>query len=339
METLALIGLGSNLGDRKANLDRAITALSETPGVKFRTVSRYHETLPVGGPMGQGAFLNAAAAVETTLAPEPLLDRLNAIELEAGRVRSARWGERTLDLDLLLFGDVVLETQRLQLPHPRLVVRRFVLAPLAEIAPDSIEPATGMTVAALLANLDRRPSYVALSRHRGDERPIFRHLIAGLSAVGLSRGLERGTGDLVSPDFAQGERLTPYLRLLEQTTAELRRDRWSDAVWGDRWVVTDFWFDRIYRLATCEIPKSGTSGSDFTPFRDRFLQLRPTVIEPTFLVLDRWVKIPEVRDYLHDEDSPSPGDVRSVPTLRPDTDDPDEIASEILAACRATRAG
>lgn len=152
----ALISLGSNLGDRKALLDAAVVSLSRTPGVTVRAVSSYHETTPVGGPDGQGDFLNAAASLETTLEPEALLDRLNAIEAEANRVRTVRWGERTLDLDLLLFGARIIETPRLSVPHPRMALRQFVLAPLVEIAPDFIEPSTGMTIASLLNNLDRR---------------------------------------------------------------------------------------------------------------------------------------------------------------------------------------
>ena len=166
MPELVLISLGSNLGDRKALLDSAVASLSNTPDVTVRKISTYHETTPVGGPSGQGAFLNAAVALETTFDPEFLLDRLHAIEAEANRVRTVHWGERTLDLDLLLFGDRVIESPRLSVPHPRMVVRRFVLAPLSEIAPDFIEPSTGMTIALLLDNLDRRPSYVALFRHR-----------------------------------------------------------------------------------------------------------------------------------------------------------------------------
>src|SRR4051812_23839330 len=100
MGTLALIGLGSNLGDRKAQLDAAVAALAETPGVQVRAVSPYHETAPVGGPSGQGAFLNAAAALETTLDPHALHCILRGIEQRAGRVRDVRWDARTLDLDL-----------------------------------------------------------------------------------------------------------------------------------------------------------------------------------------------------------------------------------------------
>src|SRR5436305_11685098 len=104
MATPAWIGLGSNLGDRKGILDAAVAALADAPGVAVKAVSSYHETSPVGGPAGQGAFLNAAAWLETSLDPHQLLAVLQEIEHRAGRVRKARWGERTLDLDLLIYG-------------------------------------------------------------------------------------------------------------------------------------------------------------------------------------------------------------------------------------------
>lgn len=155
MSTRALIGLGSNLGDRRATLEGAIAALAATPGVRVLRVSSSRETEPVGGPTGQGAYLNAAAAVETTLGPTELLRVLLAVESRFGRVRTVRWGERTLDLDLLLFGDRIIETAELTVPHPRLADRRFVLEPMAEIAPDAIDPRTGRSVSELLAALDR----------------------------------------------------------------------------------------------------------------------------------------------------------------------------------------
>jgi 2-amino-4-hydroxy-6-hydroxymethyldihydropteridine diphosphokinase len=158
MGTLALIGLGSNLGDRKAQLDAAVAALAATPGCNLIAARSYHETAPVGGPPGQDDYLNAATALETTLEPLDLLHALQEIERRAGRVRTVRWGARTLDLDLLLFGDRVITTDELRVPHPRMAERGFVLAPLAEIAPGAVDPITGRTIADLLANLDRRES-------------------------------------------------------------------------------------------------------------------------------------------------------------------------------------
>jgi 2-amino-4-hydroxy-6-hydroxymethyldihydropteridine diphosphokinase len=155
MSSLALIGLGSNLGDRQATLEGAIAALGTTPGVVIRNVSSFHETEPVGGPPGQGMFLNAAAALETTLDPFQLLRLLEEVETRFGRVRAVLWGERTVDLDLLLFGDWIIDTPRLRVPHPRFTIRRFVLEPLVEIAPAAVDPVTKRTVAEILATLGR----------------------------------------------------------------------------------------------------------------------------------------------------------------------------------------
>jgi 2-amino-4-hydroxy-6-hydroxymethyldihydropteridine diphosphokinase len=155
---LALIGLGSNLGEREATLKGAIAALDDTPGLFVRSVSSFHETEPVGGPAAQGMFLNATLAVDSMLDPFALLNVLREIEARYGRVRSIRWGERTLDLDLLLFGDRIIETPELIVPHPRFRTRRFVLEPLAEIAPTSVDPVSGRTIGELLAELDRSPT-------------------------------------------------------------------------------------------------------------------------------------------------------------------------------------
>jgi 2-amino-4-hydroxy-6-hydroxymethyldihydropteridine diphosphokinase len=158
MPSLACIGLGSNLGDRRATLEGAIAALARTSGVHVQKVSSFHETEPVGGPPGQGKYLNAAAVIETDLDAHGLLRVLQDIEGQFGRVRSIRWGERTLDLDLLLFGDEIISTRELTVPHPRLRVRRFVLEPLAEVAPEAVDPVTKRTIADLLAALEEGPS-------------------------------------------------------------------------------------------------------------------------------------------------------------------------------------
>lgn len=155
MASRAMIGLGSNLGDRSATLHEAIRALADHPGIHVERVSTLHETAPVGGPPGQGPYLNAAATLETTLEPEELLRVLHDVEDRLGRVRTVRWGERTIDLDLLLYDDRIIETPGLTVPHPRLAERRFVLEPLAEIAREAVEPRSGRTVCQLLADLNR----------------------------------------------------------------------------------------------------------------------------------------------------------------------------------------
>jgi len=179
-ETTALIALGSNLGDRRANLELALTALAEIPEVRVTAVSSIHETSPVGGPEGQGAFLNAAATLETTLDSEPLLDVLNAIEAKAKRVRRVRWGSRTLDLDLILFGSSIIRTSRLTVPHPRMALRRFVLAPAREVAPVALDPVTNLSIQQLLENVDRRPSLVAL---HGEDGPFLHAVFTRLAAA------------------------------------------------------------------------------------------------------------------------------------------------------------
>jgi 2-amino-4-hydroxy-6-hydroxymethyldihydropteridine diphosphokinase len=133
--TEAYLGLGSNLGDRAATLRAAIAALEASPGIRVTRISSLYET-PPWGPVPQGPYLNACIGVETTLSPRQLLDLGLAIERDHGRERAVRWGPRTLDIDLLLFGDTSLDEDGLIVPHPRMAERAFVLVPLAEIAPE-----------------------------------------------------------------------------------------------------------------------------------------------------------------------------------------------------------
>jgi 2-amino-4-hydroxy-6-hydroxymethyldihydropteridine diphosphokinase len=145
--TLAYVGLGANLGDREGTIRAAVADL---PGVV--AVSTLRETDPVGI-TDQPRFLNGVAVLETELAPRELLDVLLAVERRLGRERGRRWGPRTIDLDLLLYGDEVIDETGLTIPHPRLHERRFVLEPLADIAPKLVVPGLGR-VKDLLAKLD-----------------------------------------------------------------------------------------------------------------------------------------------------------------------------------------
>lgn len=316
MSALALIGLGSNLGDRGATLDTALAALAARPGVVLRAASRYHETAPVGGPSGQGPFLNAAAALETSLDPFALHALLGQIEAEAGRERRVRWGERTLDLDLLLFGEQRIESPHLIVPHPRFAVRRFVVAPLVEVAPLARDPFTQWTMTELLAHLDRRPSYLAVVADPSWEGPaIARRVAEALGADLLSRtpgddreGLERTASDL----WAQFE--------------SRQRD-------PDRWLVSDYYLpsEAAARMrAAGPLPPFGEPARSRSPLvagaaskETRFFS-GPT---PTFLV--------------H-----GPGDrgrefavgVAPAPILWFSARDelPASLATEVVSACRAS---
>ncbi len=152
----AAVGLGSNLGDRRARLSAAVRRLGAAGTVV--AVSSLYETAPIGGP-SQGPFLNAVAVVDTGLTPRALLDHCLSVEREAGRRRRIRWGPRSLDLDLLLYDRVVAEPG-LQVPHPRLAARRFALEPLAEAWPEAALP-DGTPVTALLAGVADQEVVVA----------------------------------------------------------------------------------------------------------------------------------------------------------------------------------
>ena len=152
--TTAYIGVGSNLGDRETNLRRAIAMLVETPGMEVRRVSAFLENPAVGGPEDAPPFLNAAVEAHvTTISPDVLMRRLLDIETAMGRIRANRWEPRPIDLDLLLFGDQIIGTDKLIVPHPLMHERRFVLQPLAEIAPEAYHPTLQISIRGLLENL------------------------------------------------------------------------------------------------------------------------------------------------------------------------------------------
>ena len=146
------LGLGSNLGDRKGNIEKAIELLGKTPNIKTCSISKFYETAPVGL-KDQPDFVNAAAKIDTTLKPLKLLAVCQSIERRLKRVRTIRWGPRTIDIDILLYGDLIIKSDKLTIPHPEMHKREFVLKPLNDIAPGVIHPLNGKTVAKLYEQL------------------------------------------------------------------------------------------------------------------------------------------------------------------------------------------
>lgn len=146
------IALGSNQGDSGAILESALSVLDRTPGISLQARSSWYQTKAVGPP--QPDYLNGCALLSVQISPQELLEILLEIEAKFGRVRQEFWGPRTLDLDLLLFDNVILDTPTLQIPHPRMRERAFVLIPLAEIAPNWVEPVSGIAIAQLVQTVD-----------------------------------------------------------------------------------------------------------------------------------------------------------------------------------------
>ncbi len=175
---ITFIALGSNLGDRLTHLRFARSALAALPQSKLLRQSRIFETAPVGPP-GQGAYLNAVIELETSLAAHELLESLLEIEQARGRRRAERWGARTLDLDILLYGDLVIETSSLNIPHLELQHRPFVLVPLAELIPERTLPKLGKTPIEMLRQLRMNTQINALTED-------WSEMTAGVRATDLS---------------------------------------------------------------------------------------------------------------------------------------------------------
>jgi len=162
--THAWLGLGANLGDPLATLRLARQALEQPPEITVVAASALYCTAPVGGPSGQPDYLNAVLEVVTTLTADELLARCLSIEVANGRIRTTRYGARTLDIDLLLFGDLCRQDAALTVPHPRLTERRFVLQPLCDLIPLRRLPGTDSTFLKLLTNLGEKQGLLCIDK-------------------------------------------------------------------------------------------------------------------------------------------------------------------------------
>jgi 2-amino-4-hydroxy-6-hydroxymethyldihydropteridine diphosphokinase len=244
-----LVGCGSNIGKRRDYLDRAMELLRYMPGVSLVRVSRYRDTRPIGGPPGQGVFLNGACLLETDLAPHDVLGMLAAVENTLDRERGERWGPRTVDLDLLLYDDVVLDTASLTIPHPRMVTRRFVLEPCVEIAADLTHPLAGCTLAELLESISSPHPHVAVIGVPGAGAAEIAEAVAHATLARLVLAPpEYGVvfGGAAGRDAMPGDRA--WRDAVEACAQPLLTKRWLADPHG---TVADYWLDTV-RLAAAD---------------------------------------------------------------------------------------
>jgi 2-amino-4-hydroxy-6-hydroxymethyldihydropteridine diphosphokinase len=330
------IALGSNLGDRCANLDAALDKLAERPDLEVTRVSTYYETAPAGGPRGQPEFLNAAAKLSTKLDPFALLRRLQRIEQQLGRRRRARWDARTLDLDLLLYARRTIDDPQLQIPHPRMHFRRFVLEPLSEISPQLRHPGMGWTIRALFENLLRRPLYLALAGPPGGGKRALARRVAQATGARL----------LCQSDIAfDPSRHDPQLRIqyLETSAGVLDRRRTGEC---SGWLVSDYWLDQVWLAQQRLIPKSRCQQYARTWQKARADALSPTLVawldSPTQTLLERrrdsGAEAEHFKNLVNQERADSFGYIdreHPAPLVRLDGADLDAAERELLAAMQA----
>lgn len=273
-----LIALGSNLGNRPEILDEAIAKLRRIARIRVESVSSFRETAPIGGPADQLPFLNAAALLESSFEPRELLELLKRIETEAGRRDGETWGPRTLDLDLLLYEQLVLSTPTLQLPHPRMAWRRFVLEPAAEVAGEMLHPVIGWTIARLLEHLNTALPYVAITGAIAAGKTHFARLLCEkTSATPIFESLDEKRMEMFYAD-PTGNGWALELEFLRQRTELLTAaaDFWSQR----RLAVSDFWFDQSPAFARVWL-----SESQWPSFIEHWRQAREKVVRPKLLVL------------------------------------------------------
>jgi 2-amino-4-hydroxy-6-hydroxymethyldihydropteridine diphosphokinase len=276
-----LIALGSNSGDRAWHLEEALRRLALDPRIHVERRSAWRETSPIGGPAGQNLFLNGAAVVETPLAPHDLLRELNEVEFQLGRRRDVRWDARTIDLDLLLYKDVVLSDPALTLPHPRMAFRRFVLESAAEIAGEMRHPTIGWTVRRLLAHLNDSLPYVALTGPIGAGKThLAERLCREKSARFLAETIEENKLESFYTDLdkraweMEADFLETRRRLLFHSPDD--KTRWPEKCL----TVSDFWFDQSAAFA-----RAWLEPEKFAKFERRFEECRREVVRPKLLVI------------------------------------------------------
>ena len=254
-----LVSLGSNLGDRAGLLRRAVEAIQAIEGVQVRATSSLHETLPAGGPANQDSFLNSCLTLETRLAPTDLYRHLAAIENQLGRERLIRWDARLIDIDLLLYDELVIKTPQLVVPHPRMAFRRFVLEPAIEIAANMQHPLLDRSLQQLMDHLNQARDYLALTG--SGAYPVFDRL----SASDYELASER------SPPIAANRPIKSGAELQQHRVQTLRQVDWDHC---QRFVVSDFWLGEAQiGLAATQTPWAADSVETTEPSAPKLLVL------------------------------------------------------------------
>lgn len=218
----ALLALGSNLGDRAAHLRAAVSALSALSDCRVKQVSSFLDTTPVGGPTAQPNYLNGVITVETALAPQALLTQCQQIELALGRERQIRWGERPIDIDIVLYDEQVVTDPRIEIPHPRMTFRRFVLEPAQQIAADWRHPLVRWTIDRLWSHWQSAATHIAIASR---DRIAAQALVDALTT--------RVPLDILSPSVA-----TP-------ATVEAACSQWRS---GDKPLLSPHWSPELQGL-------------------------------------------------------------------------------------------
>ena len=275
-----LTGLGSNLGNRRQTLEEAVARLRQAPSLRVVAQSRWYESAAAGGPPNQPGFLNGSVLLETSLAPAAVLAVLQRLEGELGRQRDERWGPRTLDLDLLLYDQLVVETPSLVVPHPRMAWRRFVLEPAAAVAGSMLHPTTGWTISRLLAHLEEAPPYAAITGSIGAGKTELAQRLAQQSGARLLAeplDLDRLEAFYADPSSRAWDMELEFLdtraRLLAADVPPWSADR-------QHLTVSDFWFDQSLAFAGVWL-----TAAQFAAFRRRWEEARPGVVRPKLIVL------------------------------------------------------
>lgn len=245
-----LISIGSNQGDPVTQITTSLDLLGQHRHIDVNAVSTLRESKPVGGPPGQEEFLNAAVRVDTHLSPQSLLGELQRIEDRLGRTRETRWGSRIIDLDLLLYDDLVLRTEELEVPHPRMAFRRFVVEPANEIASDMFHPRIGWPISQIATHLETGCDYIALTGISETGKTAIARSVADrvpvnilLSDVSGSDVLGHEPAKIVAEEKVILDRRVEMLKTIPRARS---RDMAT-------FTLSDFWFEQSAAYVKCSL--------------------------------------------------------------------------------------